>query len=112
MPFIDLKTNAKVTSEQSEELKSRLGEAITALGKSESWLMVNIEGGKSLYFKGSSDPAAIAEIALYGKASKSQYAEMTGETTSIVSDVLGVPADRIYVKYEEVDSWGFGGFNF
>lgn len=112
MPFIDLKTNAKVSAQQSDALKTRLGEAITALGKSENWLMVSVEGEKSLYFKGDAAASAIAEISLYGRASDAQYDRMTKETTAIISEILSVPADRIYVKYEEVAHWGFGGYNF
>ena len=44
MPFINSKVNVKTTAEQQRELKERLGKAIATIpGKSESWLMVNLE---------------------------------------------------------------------
>ena len=44
MPFIQSKVNVKTTQEQQKELKTRLGQAIAIIpGKSESWLMVNLE---------------------------------------------------------------------
>lgn len=36
MPFINTKTNVKLSSEKVQELKGQLGDSITLLGKSES----------------------------------------------------------------------------
>ena len=112
MPFIDFKTNVSVSKESSDALKARFGSAMADLGKSESWLMVNIEGDKALYFGGSDEPAAIAEVALFGRANAGQYDKMTADMTDIISELLPVSPGRIYVKYEEVDHWGFNGGNF
>ena len=66
MPFINVKTNASVTKEKAESIKSALGTAITAIpGKSEGWLMVGIEDGYKLWFKGTDEPAAMVEVQLY-----------------------------------------------
>ena len=112
MPYIELKTNVPVSKEKADSLKSGFGKTISALGKTESWLMVNVEGDKFMYFKGNDGDFAIAEVALFGKASPSQYDNMTEKTTKVISDVLGISPDKIYIKYEEVDHWGFSGFNF
>ena len=41
MPFINSKISVALTDAQEQEIKARLGQAITAIpGKSESWLMV------------------------------------------------------------------------
>lgn len=113
MPFINTKTTAEITKEQELSLKTKLGSAMKLIGKSESWLMVNFEDNCRLYFKGdNSQDIAIVEVALFGKASDSQYEKMTAEITKIISETLGVDPSCIYVKYEEVDHWGFNGFNF
>ena len=112
MPFIDLKTSVDVSAEKADELKSAFGKAITALGKGEAWLMVNIDGGKKMYFKGLPGDMAIAEISLFGRASQAQYDEMTAQATDVISGILGIPSDKIYIKYEECSHWGFSGFNF
>lgn len=50
MPFIEVKTTEDLSAVVSE-LKSALGDAITAIpGKSESWLMVNLVGEQKMYF--------------------------------------------------------------
>lgn len=44
MPFINVKTNVKISPDLCDIIKSELGLAITAIpGKSESWLMVGLK---------------------------------------------------------------------
>lgn len=113
MPFINTKTTAVISKEQETELKDKMGKAISLIGKSESWLMLNFEDNCRLYFKGdNSKDIAIAEIALFGKASDSQYDALTEKLTEIISDTLKIEPSNIYIKYEEVDHWGYSGFNF
>lgn len=51
MPFINTKTNIKISNEKEIAIKERLGQAIAVIpGKSESWLMVGFEDEYSLYF--------------------------------------------------------------
>ena len=53
MPFINSKVNMKTTLEQRQEIKERLGKAISIIpGKSESWLMLNLEDEQAMYFRG------------------------------------------------------------
>ena len=113
MPFINVKTNSKVPAEKAEEIKSALGRAITAIpGKSEGWLMVGIEDEYKLYFKGTEEPAAMVEVSLYGNASPNALNTLTGHITGLLSDTLGIPADRIYVSYMCTENWGWNGSNF
>ena len=113
MPFINTKTSIEITKEQDILLKEKMGTAIRHIGKSESWLMLNFEDNCRLYFKGdSSKDMAILEVALFGKATDSQYDALTEELTNNISSVLNIDPSCIYVKYEEVDHWGYNGFNF
>lgn len=111
MPFIEVKTNQTINDKST--LKSALGEAITAIpGKSEAWLMVELEGDKDMYFKGSDEPCAMFEIAIFGSAGNSAYDELTCRICDISEKLLGVSPDRTYVKYTEIDHWGYNNFNF
>ncbi len=113
MPFINTKYSSAITPEQEEKIKSALGQAVSDLGKSESWLMVGFEPNCSLYFKGEkSEKIAYVEVSLFGNASRAAYDNMTGEICKILGDVLGVPADKVYVKYSPTDNWGWNGGNF
>ncbi len=113
MPFINTKTNTQITKDKEEAIKARFGKAISALGKSESWLMLNFEDNCRLWFKGdNSKKMAISEVSLYGRASRSAYEKMTGEITDILNEELGISPDCIYVKYDEIENWGWNSGNF
>lgn len=112
MPFIELKTNQNI-DEIKEILKAELGSTITAIpGKSEAWLMIELEGDKTMYFKGSDEPCAMFEIAIFGKANDDAYDDLTKRICAISEKYLAVSPDRTYVKYSEIDHWGYNNFNF
>lgn len=114
MPYIQTKVSVSVNAEQEKAVKTRMGEAISIIpGKSESWLMLDFEDNCRLYFKGSAElPSAFIEVKIYGRSSAEVYDRLTAELTEIISSELDIPAERIYVKYEEVSFWGYNGHNF
>ena len=114
MPFIDTKLNFRLTEEKEQALKTRLGEAVQVFpGKSEYWLMLNFTDNCRMWFRGyRNHPVAMVEIKLFGTASDETCAEMTRAVTRIFSEELGLSPDRIYVKYEFTDHWGWNGENF
>ena len=113
MPFIDAKVSVAVNPAQEESIKQKLGKAIALIpGKSETWLMLNIQPGCHMYFQGTnSEPAAMGEVKLFGAASPDAYQKMTAEVTKILNTELGIPKGRVFVKYEEVQHWGWNGSN-
>ena len=113
MPFITTKTNRPIGKETERELARGLGRAITLLGKSENWLMLEFEENCRLYFRGESNqPMAYVEVKLLGKAGGDAYEKMTAEITRLLSGALSIQADQIYVAYEELEHWGWNGSNF
>jgi len=111
MPFIQTRTNVKVSPEQKENIKKRLGEAASVIGKSESWLMTEIIENCDMYFRGESEePMAYVDVKLYG--SGNNYDEMTKKITDITNSELGINPDHVYVSYEEFSKWGWNGKNF
>ncbi|WP_317336611.1 phenylpyruvate tautomerase MIF-related protein [uncultured Ruminococcus sp.] len=113
MLFINIKTNAEVSEEKANKIKTHLGLAITAIpGKSEGWLMVGIEDNYQLFFKGTDEPAAMVEVSLYGNASSNALGVLTSNITRILLDILGISTDRIYVSYMSTENWGWNGSNF
>ena len=113
MPFIHTRVNRPISQEQEKELTQQLGRAVSLLGKSENWLMLQFEDNCRLYFKGDSRmPLAFVNVKLYGGAGRDAYQAMTGRVTEILEEVLSIPADGVYVEYEETDHWGWQGSNF
>ena len=114
MPFIDAKISVAITPAQEESIKQKLGKAISLIpGKSEAWLMLNIQPECRLYFKGdNNEPSAMVEVKLFGASTPDAYQKMTAEVTKILDSELNIPAARIFVKYDEVQHWGWNGSNF
>lgn len=114
MPFINSKITLKLSEEKEEIIKQRLGQAIAIIpGKSESWLMVGFEDDYKLYFKGDKcEKAAFVEVKIFGSASSQVYDQMTSEICRIYGEELGIPADHIYVTYQDISDWGWNGGNF
>lgn len=113
MPFIDTKTNVTICKEVEKSLTAEFGKAIELIrGKSEYWLMLSFDGDKMMAFRGSDQPCAMVEVKIFGSASDKEYSDLTKKLTEILSTHLPIPQDRIYVKYDEVSTWGLGGENF
>lgn len=114
MPFVNVKTNISVSKVAEESVKSSIGELIAIFpGKSEDWLMVNIEDNSKLYFRGdNSNPIAFVEVKIFGSANAKACNTFTCEITNALNNILGISGDQIYVKYEFVDTWGYAGNNF
>ncbi|MCR4946869.1 MAG: hypothetical protein K5929_08010 [Lachnospiraceae bacterium] len=114
MPFIESKLSVKTTEEQRDELKKRLGQAIAVIpGKSESWLMLDIQDDQKMYFRGdNSEPVAFISVSIYGSGDPGAFDEMTGVLTDIFSDMFGISPDHIYVRYSTSKDWGWNGSNF
>ena len=112
MPYIDVRTSVSIDEKAEKILKEEFGKAIEIIpGKSENWLMVNLEGGKSMYFRGT-EGAAMIDVHVFGKAKAADYGKLTEKLTAIVCKTLGIGKDRIYVKYSEYQYWGYNGLNF
>lgn len=114
MPMISTKTNSEISKEQELKLKSELGKAISILsGKSEQWLMLSFEDKCHLYFQGdNSKPIAYVEVKVFGRIDYSQSNKLTAKICEIFGEILHIDASNVYIKYEEVDMWGWNGGNF
>ena len=113
MPYISTKTNVTITEDSEAKIRAALGKAIEAIkGKSEKWLMLSFDGNARMAFRGETSPTAMIEVEIFGSASDAEYAALTAKITDIISGELSIPTDRIYVKYEEISTWGWSGENF
>ena len=114
MPFIDLKTTVKISVTDEAALRSEFGKIITLIpGKTERWLMLNFTDGCRMSFSGNSEKdTAYINVELLGTTTNEVYDKLTRALCDTVTDILRVPSDRIYVKYEECEHWGYAGENF
>jgi len=110
MPYINCVTNVKVTD--SEDLKSELAKALDSIAdKGENWLMVSVMSEEKLFFQGNDSPAAFVEIKYLGSFSAEVKTELTKAYAKIFETKVGVPIDRLYVKFSgaKAEDWGWNG---
>ena len=114
MPYMHVRTNVTATVEQKTRLKEAMGRAVSLLpGKTERWLMVDVEDGATLFLAGDGDrPLAMVEVELFGRSTPAAYDALTAEVCRILDETLAVPGAGVYVKYAEVEHWGYDGGNF
>lgn len=113
MPYIDISTNVNLSAEQSENIKFLCGQAISLIpGKSENYLMVKINDSAKLWFKGDDLPCAMCEVSVFGNASENSCEALTKELCNILEREADVPPDRVYVKFQPIDTWGYNKFLF
>ena len=112
MPFITIKVNVPVSSEQENEIKSYLGRAIESVpGKTEQYLMIIIEDNCRIWLRGiNTAPAAYVEASIYGNNNHKGFDKFTYEATIALNKVLDIPAENIYLKYDDISVWGVNGF--
>lgn len=111
MPFIMVKVSCPVSREQEEEMKSWLGKAIELVpGKSEAYLLAGFEGNCHLYLRGDNqEPTAYVEAGVFGNEGHLGYDQLTAEMTMMFGDVLGIAPDHVYIRYDDLRSWGVSG---
>lgn len=113
MPYVNSKVTLKVSKDKEQILKQKLGKAMSLLNKPESYLMIGFEDECTLYFAGEElQKGAFIDIQIFGNATNQAYDKMTAEVCNIYEQELGIPQNKIYVKYQEVDHWGWNGSNF
>ena len=114
MPFIATKTNKSITDATAKALKEAYASAIELLpGKTEKWLMPSFEGDVKMAFHGDdASPMAFLTVSLVGKAPDAAYDALTARLCAVMGEILDVAPDMVYIKYEEVDHWGWNNINF
>ncbi|HCA04943.1 MAG TPA: hypothetical protein DEO32_03485 [Ruminococcaceae bacterium] len=111
MPYINVKTNAKLSDEKKEAIGSRLSEVISILpGKSYHYLMTAVEDNVSMMFRRETIyNIAMVEVKIFGKSTRDAYEKLTAAICDIMRDEAGVDGKYCYVKFTEVEHWGYDG---
>ncbi len=114
MPSINVKTNTKLTAPKKEIIKRRLFDCIGIIpGKSDQYLMLTIEDNVDMAFHRESDmKMAMVEVKILGGSTKDAYQRLTKAICMVLNDEAKVEGENCYVKFEEVNYWGYNGFIF
>jgi len=109
MPYVNANLTQKLTPKEAELLKSEIGKIIGLIGKSEQHLMVDIESGKTIYFKGKPENCAYVDVRIYGSCDFDRKNKFIGALSEVVEKVAGVKKDNVFVSFLEFTNWGMNG---
>lgn len=110
MPFVMARTNVPVSKEQELEIKPRFGKVIGLVpGKSEEYLLMGIEDNCRMWLRGDNAPMVYIEAAIFGNEQHYGYDRLTAGITRIYNEVLDIPPENVYIKYDDISSWGVRG---
>ena len=110
MPLLSISTNAKIKNEPI--LLAKSSDFIASLiGKPENFVMVKLTHSLPMYFAGNDELCAFIEIKSIGSLAPSK---MSKSICEFFSNELEIPAERIYVYFQDVDSnqWAWNSRTF
>jgi phenylpyruvate tautomerase len=114
VPYLTIQTNLPL-NKRAERAVMKNASALIAeqLGKPESFVMVALEPDTPMMFAGSDDPVAFMELKSIGLPTR-QTKELCQALCQLVEGHLGIPRDRVYVKFINVKGsmWGWKGDTF
>ena len=111
MPLINVRTSLPEVVDSAALLKELSAALAQQTGKPESYVMTLLETAVPMTFAGSADPCAYVEIKSIGAL---KPAAMTSAFCELIEARTGIPANRVYVAFEDVkaSSWGWNGNTF
>ena len=114
MPLIKLRTNISIKNDKAPQLTSDLSQLLASeTGKPERYVMVEIDGDRTMLFGGSSEPLAYVECKSIGLSS-AQAKALSQSISEILNAQLQISADRIYIEFSNcpAEFWGWNGSTF
>ncbi len=112
MPYLKIQTNQQI-AQQDEVIKKVSGIIASQLGKSEKYVMVALEPDFRMSFAGSTEPAAFLQLKSIGLP-ESRTKEISSTLCGFLEKELGIPQNRIYIEFTDVERsyWGWNGSTF
>ena len=111
MPLIKVQTSLDKTSFPETLLNELSRELAKSTGKPEAYVMALLETDLPMIFAGSNKPSCFIEIKSIGSLTPNLMAK---SFSKLISDNTIIPANRIYINFEDVNptQWGFNGNTF
>ena len=111
MPFVLAHVNVPVSREQETEIKTRMGPAIERIsGKNENVRLFGIEANGHLYLRGNgTQKMAYIEASIFGNEDHEGVDAFAAAATDIFRQVLGIPAENIYIRSDDIWAWSVSG---
>lgn len=109
MPYINANIAKELNQEKIETLKCEIGKILNLIGKSEQSLMLDIENGKTMYFKGKKEDCAYIDVRIYGNCDCERKNKFIGALFNIIEKVADLKKENIFITFLEFENWGMNG---
>ena len=111
MPLINVRTSLPSLKDGSALLQELSSELANQTGKPEAYVMTLLETGVPMTFAGSHEPCAYVEVKSIGAL---RPPAMTAAFCELIQARTGIPANRVYIGFEDVQAscWGWNGNTF
>jgi len=114
MPLLKLETTVPIPEDKQKALLSSLSRAVAeTIGKPEQYVMVTISQA-AMAMSGTPGNAVFVDIRSIGGLTSSVNRKLSEQICKLLNDSLGIPPDRVYLNFAEVDAgnWGWNGSTF
>src|SRR5690348_12622728 len=114
MPLLKLETTVALSEDKRKSLLSALSKAVAGtIGKPEQYVMVSA-GQAAIVMSGKPGDAAFVDIRSIGGLDNDVNRKLSQQVCKLLSDSLGLPPDRVYLNFTDVDAgnWGWNGSTF
>jgi phenylpyruvate tautomerase PptA (4-oxalocrotonate tautomerase family) len=114
MPLLKLETTVALNEEKQKSLLSGLSRTVAeTTGKPEQYVMITASHS-SILMSGKPGDAAFVDVRGIGGLTGSVNRQLTEKICRLLNQSLGVPANRIYLNFTDVEggNWGWDGNTF
>lgn len=114
MPLLRITTNITPDEDSRQAFCQTASQAVAdMLGKPERYVMVAFDSSADMRFAASSEPCAYLELKSIGLP-EDRTASFSETLCTLVTDRLGIPADRIYIEFANAGRslWGWNSGTF
>ena len=114
MPYLKINTNLDLSEETQTELMQKASTLVAGqLGKPESYVMIEVNDGRTMLFAGEAAPLAYLELKSIGLPEDSTTA-FSKALCQLMQDTLNIPAKRVYIEFADAERklWGWNSSTF
>ena len=114
MPYLNIRTNIEIPADKHSVVLKEMSAAVARmLGKSEQYVMVDLETNSHMLFAGDASPLAYLQLKSIGLP-ENRTKEFSSTLCELIGNRLGIESERVYIDFIDVPRhlWGWNNGTF
>src|ERR1035441_6051627 len=108
MPLLKLETTVVLSEDKRKALLASLSKTVAEIiGKPEQYVMVTV-GQAAMLMAGNPGAAAFVDVRSIGGLTNDVNRKLSRKVCKLLNESLGVPEDRVYLNFTEVQASNWG----